>query len=453
MADKTFRAGAAASNITPPLGVSLNGGMSDRAATHIHDELHARCLVLDNGETKLAIVVCDSCVLPRSVLDKAKHLAHSHTGIPLDRMLISATHAHSAPTAAAVFQSVPDAAYLEFLAQRISDGIRRATNNLEPAAIGWGIGNEPTQVFNRRWKMREGVKLVDPFGRTDHVRMNPPAGSADLIEPAGPTDPEIGVLSVRDAQGRPLALLANYSLHYVGGVPGGDVSADYYGAFAARLAQLLASDRVDPPFVGIMSNGTSGNINNVNFRQAGEAQPPYAQIRKVAELTAVEAARVAGSIDYHDWVPLAMREARLRLGRRSTPKDEVARAKFILSQSKGMALEGVEEIYARETVMLNDYPPYIETLLQAIKIGELGIATSPCETFVETGLAIKAESPLKPTFTIELANDYGGYLPTAEHHALGGYETWRARSSFLEVEAEAKVCRTLLELLGEVAKA
>jgi hypothetical protein len=352
-----------------------------------------------------------------------------------------------------VFQSEPDAEYLEFLARRISDGIRRAATNLEPAKVGWGLGSEPTQVFNRRWKMRDGVKLIDPFGRVDHVRMNPPVASPDLIEPSGPIDPQIGVLSVRDAQGRPLALLANYSLHYVGGVPGGDVSADYYGAFAARLAQLMASDRVDPPFVGIMSNGTSGNINNINFRQAAEAQPPYAQIRKVAELTAVEAARVASAIEYHDWVPLAMREAPLRLGRRSTPKDDVARAKFILSQAKGMSLEGVEQIYARETVMLNEYPPYIETLLQAIRIGELGIATSPCETFVETGLAIKSESPLKPTFTIELANDYGGYLPTAEHHALGGYETWRARSSFLEVEAEAKVRRKLLELLNEVAKA
>ena len=117
-----------------------------------------------------------------------------------------------------------------------------------------------------------------------------------------------------------------------------------------------------------------------------------------------------------------------------------------------MALAGVEQIYARETVLLNEYPPYVETIVQAIRIGELGIATSPCETFVETGLAIKAESPLKPTFTIELANDYCGYLPTAEQHALGGYETWRARSSFLEVEAEAKIRRKLLELLGEVAE-
>lgn len=450
MSDKVFKAGAATSNITPPLGISINGGMSDRTATHVHDELHARALVLDDGATRIAIVVCDSCMIPRAILDKAKHLAHSHTGIPLDRMTISATHTHSAPTAGSVFQSDPDPAYLEFLAGRISDAIRRAVNNLQPAKVGWGVGSEPTQVFNRRWKMQPGFKMVDPFGRPDQVRMNPPVASPELVEPAGPIDPEIGVLSVRDAEGRPLALLANYSLHYVGGVPGGDISADYYGAFAARLSELLSSNRLDTPFVAMMTNGTSGNINNINFREAPESRPPYAQIRKVAELCATEAARVAGEIEYRDHAPLAMRQSQLRLGRRSTPKDEVARAKFILSEAKGMELQGVEQIYARETVLLNDYPPYVDTLVQAIRIGELGIATTPCETFVETGLAIKAESPLKPTFTIELANDYRGYLPTAEQHALGGYETWRARSSYLEVEAEAKIRRELLKLLGEV---
>jgi hypothetical protein len=451
MADKLLRAGAATSNITPPLGVSLNGGMADRTAAHVHDELHARSLVLDNGERKLAIVVCDSCMIPQAVLNEARHRAHGFTGIPLDQMLISATHTHTAPTVAGVFQSEPDPEYAKFLIARISDGIRRALNNLAPAKAGWGTGSEPTQVFNRRWKMRDTVKLVDPFGRPDHVRMNPARASSDLVEPAGPTDPEIGVLSLRTADGRPLALLANYSLHYVGGVPDGHVSADYYGAFARRVAELLDADRLDPPFVGIMSNGTSGNINNINFREPGKSQPPYEQIRLVAERTAAEAARVAGSIDYHDAVPLAMREARLRLARRPTPKDEVERARFILAKAKGPVLSGVEEIYARETVLLAEYPPVVETIVQALRIGELGIAASPCETFVETGLAIKAASPLKPTFTIELANDYRGYLPTAEHHQLGGYETWRARSSFLEIDAEAKIRGKILELLAAVS--
>lgn len=453
MADQTLRAGAAASNITPPLGVSLNGSMSDRTATHIHDELHARCLVLDDGATKLAIVVCDSCMMPRSILDEAKHQAHSFTGIPPSQILISATHTHTAPTVTGVFQSEPNEPYAKFLTTRISDGIRRAVNNLEPAEVGWGTGSEPTQVFNRRWKMSDTMKLVDPFGRPDRVRMNPPRASAELVEPAGPIDPQIGVLSVRAADGRPLALLANYSLHYVGGVPGGNVSADYFGVFAERVGQLLSADRLNPPFVGILSNGTSGDINNINFRQPAERREPFAQMRAVAELVATEAARVAGSIEYHRQVPLAMREARLRLGRRGTPKADVERAKFILSKAKGPTLRGTEQIYARETVLLNDYPPVVETILQAVRIGELGIATTPCETFVETGLAIKAESPLQPTFTIELANDYRGYLPTAEQHKLGGYETWRARSSYLEVAAEAKIRKKILELLDEVAQA
>jgi hypothetical protein len=453
MAEDILRAGASTSNITPPLGVSLNGGMSDRAADYVHDELHARSLVLDNGRTKLAIVVCDSCMIPREVLDKAKHLAHGHTGIPLDQITVSATHTHSAPTAGPVFQSDPDPHYLEFLAVRIADGIRRAHHNLQPALVGWGVGRDATQVFNRRWRMKAGTKLENPFGGVDQVRMNPVVGSPDLDEPAGPIDPEVGVLSVRHADGKPLAVLANYSLHYVGGTGGGDISADYYGVFAERVGQLLSATGQDPPFVAMMSNGTSGDINNIDFRHARETQPPYAQIRKVAEVLAVEAVGVAGQIDHRPWVPLAMRQATLRLGRRPTPKDDVARAKYILSQAKGPHLAGVEQIYARETVLLNEYPPVVETLVQAIRIGDLGIATSPCETFVETGLAIKEASPLKPTFTIELANDYRGYLPTAEHHKLGGYETWRARSSYLAVDAEATIRSTLLKLLSEVASA
>jgi neutral ceramidase len=451
MSERVFKAGAATSNITPPLGTSLNGGMQDRLAEHIHDELHARALVLDDGERRLGIVVCDSCMIPRKLLDLAKNLAHGFTSIPLDQMLISATHTHSAPTVAGVFQSEPDSDYMHFLFARIGDAIRRAANNLAPAQIGWATASEPSQVFNRRWKMKPGIPLVDPFGRPDQVKMNPPRASADLDEPAGPTDPEICLLAVRGKDDRPIAVLANYSLHYVGDAPAAHVTADYFGAFADRLQQMLDADRLDPPFVGIMSNGTSGNINNIDFRHAAEQQPPFSQIRRVATLVASAAKSAYERIEWKDWVPLAAKQTRLRLGRKPTPKEDIDRAKFILSQAKNGVLESVEQIYARETVLLADYPPVVDTLVQAFRIGELGIAASPCETFVETGLAIKAESPLKPTFTISLANDYCGYLPTAEHHKLGGYETWRARSSFLNEESEAMIRGKLLELLKDLA--
>ena len=132
--------------------------------------------------------------------------------------------------------------------------------------------------------------------------------------------------------------------------------------------------------------------------------------------------------------------------------EDIARAKALLKKAGPGPYRKREDIYARETMLLSKYPQTVRVKLQAIRIGNLGIVSSPCETFVETGLAIKQQSPLKPTFTIELANGYNGYLPTPEHHKLGGYETWRARSSYLAVDAEPKIRRTLLELLKQVAK-
>lgn len=446
-----FRAGAATSNITPPLGISINGGMSDRAATHIHDELHARCIVLDDGDRRLGFVVCDSCMIPRAVHEAAKHLAHSHLDLPPDHITISATHTHSAATVAGVFQSEPDRDYTDFMVERISDGLRRAANNLEPARVAWGVAEEPTEVFNRRWKMKSGTIPADPFGRSnDRAQMNPPRGSENLIEPAGPIDPQIVFLSIQATDGRPLALLANYSLHYVGGTGAGHISGDYFAMFAKAIARGLKADGLETPFVAAMSNGTSGNINNIDFRATAESQPPYAQMRHVAGKVANRVLMAMNSLEYQDHVQLDTRQASLELGRRLPTPAEVARAETILADADGMNLRTREQIYARETMLMKDLPPTKETVVQAIRIGDLGICTTPCETFVETGLALKEASGLKPTFVISLANDYAGYLPTEEHHRLGGYETWRARSSYLTPDSEAKIRGQLLELLSQL---
>lgn len=450
-AKKVFRAGAYAMDITPQkFPVSVNGGMEDRQANGATDRLHARCLVLDDGTTRLAIAVCDSCMIPRDILDEAKRRASQATGIPIDRMLVSATHTHTAPTVAGVFQSDPDADYVQYLTAKIADGITQAHANLAPAQIGWGVGQDPTQVFNRRWRMKPGTILPDPFGRSDDkVKMNPGYQNPGLGEPAGPIDPDVSILSVRTPAGRPIALLANYSLHYVGGLQ--PLSADYFGAFAEQIAALLEVGDANPPFVGIMSNGTSGDINNANFAgPSPTGRRPGEQIRLVADSVAKAALAAYRRVEHRDWIPLAMAEREIELGVRLPSPDDVARAKEIVAAAK-KGLKTQPEIYARETVLLADHPPTVKLKLQAIRVGELGVAAIPCEVFVEIGLKIKKESPLKPTFTIELANGYNGYLPTPEQHRLGGYETWRARSSYLAVDASPKITATVLELLRTVA--
>ena len=420
------------------VGVSINGGFGDHKATNIHDELHARCLVLDNAETRIGIVVVDSCMVPREIFDDAKRIIEKETGLPADHLLMSATHTHSAAASTPIFQSDPDPEYQQFLTRRIADGVRRAIANMAPARIAWGSGNVPNEVFNRRWKMK--TVPPNPFcGTNDQVKTNPTIGDPNLTEPAGPTDPQVCFISVQRTNGQPLALLANYSLHYVGGIGSGVISADYYGAFADRLQELLGADREDPPFVAIMSNGTSGNINNIDFRGSQPKEPPFGRIRIVANDVALEVARVCKSLEYRDWVPLNVKQTEIRLGVRRPMEEEIERAKRILSEAKGPQLRSGEEVYARETVLINDYPVHVQSILQAVRIGDLAIAAIPCEVFVEIGLEIKEKSPFQPTFTISLANGYNGYLPTVEHHRLGGYETWRARSSYLEVEAAPKI--------------
>src|SRR5262249_21135911 len=133
---RSFRAGAATSNISPWLGLSINGGMHDNKVQHVHDELHARALVLDDGKTRLAFVVCDSCMIAREIVDDAKRQIQERSGIAPDHVLISATHSHSCPASTEAFQSDPDESYRRFLATRIADAVRRSVNNLSPARIG-----------------------------------------------------------------------------------------------------------------------------------------------------------------------------------------------------------------------------------------------------------------------------------------------------------------------------
>jgi hypothetical protein len=452
-APRPLSAGAATSNITPPLGEMIVGNWTPIPATHVHDELYARCLVLDDGRTRVAIVVADNVGIPRRVLDEAKRLARARSGIAVDRILIASTHTHSATTARGSERydpAEPLDGYQTFLAGRVADGIQRAVNNLEPARVGWGRGSLPQQVFNRRWFMKPGADLNNPFGGSDKVRMNPPVASPNLVKPAGPTDPDIGFLAVSSTSGRPIALLANYSLHYVGGVPNGHVSADYFGAFARRMARLLEHDGQTPPFVPMLSNGTSGDVNNIDVRGGQKRLPDYVRMELVANQVAAEVFKAMQGIEYRDTVPLEMIQRELTLETRRPTPPLMDWARQILARPEGArAGHPRETIYAERTLRMAEMPPRIDVPLQALRIGDLALVTIPFETFAEMGLELKAKSPFPATFAMSIANGAYGYLPTVAQHEVGGYETWLGTNQ-VEVHAAPRIVETLLEMLTQL---
>lgn len=469
-ADPVFRAGAAVSDITPQKWpVDLVGNFFPRPATHAWDPLSARALVLDDSKTKIAFVVVDSCYCPRSLYDEAKTRLSRLTGIATDHMLMAATHTHSAPRSKDRHDWKADPEYVEHVTRGIVSAVQQADANLAQAEIGFGTAQLPEEVFNRRWFMQPvaGAMPPSPFGETtDQVRMNPPRGREVLDRPAGPTDPEISFLAVRTPEGRPLALLANYSLHYVGGVPGGGVSADYFGEFARQMEMrlfpvikdgtesvILIGQREEPlrdtlpPFVGILSNGTSGDINNISFLEPRPDAKPFERIGIVASRVADRVAESLGKVEYKTWVPLGMAQSEMTIKVRRPTGFQLAQSRKILAEKDDSKLpHRFSRTYAGWAVELHEHPGTEDIIVQAIRIGDVGVTSIPCETFVEIGLRLKADSPFKNTFTIELANGHYGYLPTPRQHRLGGYETWLGSGS-LEEEASVKIEERLLELL------
>ena len=446
--NKSFRAGAFAIDITPTkLPVPISGGILPRLTSNVTDPLHARCLVLDDGQGQIAITIVDSLLISREQADAAKQLANQTTGIPTNRMLIAATHTHSAPAVMAAHATDPDEGYADYMVVQIAKGIARAQANLRAARIGWAMGNDEKNVFCRRYLMKPGTAATNPFSGTanDRAQMNPGHKNPNKIKRTGLADTDVPVLSVQTMDGQPIALLSNYSTHYVGAPP---ISADYFGVFCEKIAQKIGAENVSPPFVAMLSNGTSGDANCLDFeRSSGRKYDRFT----VAEDVAQAASEAYETIKYHDWVPLVMVERELSLGVRMPSEDEVAKAKEVLAKLEDGRPKNIVQSYARETVLLSQTAPTREFVLQAIRIGELGITALPVEAFGSTGLDIKRRSPLKPTFNIDLANGYFGYLPPPDQHKLGGYTTWRARTSMLEVGAEPKVVATVLELLKEAA--
>ncbi len=442
-----FRAGAFAVDITPQeFPVVVNGNFFPAIAERARDPLHARCLVLDDGRTRAAICIVDTCLIPRELADAAKARVERQVGIPGSRILIAATHTHSAPSLMEALGSEADPRYPPFLVERIAEGFRNAAANLAPAKVGWAVAKAPDHTHCRTWIRRPDRMEVDPFGeRSVRCNMHPGHQNPDAIGPSGPKDPDLSLLSVRSIDGRPIALLANYSMHYFGdGVA--PVSADYFGAFAEKIRDLIGAREGEPPFVGIMSQGTSGDQMWMDYDK------PRRRISM--EDYAGELARIAfdawKGIEHGDGVSIAMADRDLPLAVRLPDPKRLAWARETVKAMEGRTPKTLPEIYAKEQLWLVEHP-LRSVKLQAIRIGGLGIAAISAEVFALSGLKIKARSPLDPTFTIELANGADGYIPPPELHRLGGYNTWACRTACLEAEAEPKIVEGVLELLEEVA--
>lgn len=433
-------------DITPETFPAIvNGGMLSRSITKVKTRLNARAIALSNDRESVVIVVVDSCMLPRPLLDEIKSEAAERYAIRHDHILISATHCHSAPSCMGALGTDEDPNYIPQLKRQVVELIGSVLTGLVPAEVGYGSVNAAEFTALRRWIRRPDRIALDPFGNpTVRANMHAAGNWDDVTGPSGPEDPELSLFVVRSQQGKPIGVLANFSMHYFGD---SDISADYFGLFCEELCGQIGADE---NCVAIMSHGCSGDIWKRDYALPTDKRGDDQGIADYAKELAQRAIQAYQSVEYSRDVPIEMLETRMSLRYRTPDLQRLEWAKRIVENMDGGAPSTTTEVYAREQILLDERQS-TEVVLQGLRIGDIAIATTPNETYAISGLKIKAASPFKHTMVIELANGGDGYIPPPEQHLLGGYNTWAARSAGLEIEAEPKIIEGAIVLLEKLA--
>ena len=455
-----LRVGVAAVKITPPTGTPMAGYYSERGSQGVLDDLHAKAAVLDDGKTNMAIVVCDLIGMPRSVVIEARRLIAEKTGIPADRVMISATHTHTGP------MDVGDTAiddlvtggsklsqeYAQQLPKWIAQAVGEAYERRVPARISYGCENEPKLSFIRRFWMQDGT-----------VGWNPGKLNPQIIRPIGVVDPQVNVVYVETTGQKPLApaeqmaadgshraeksdqqpllTYVNFALHLdtTGGVL---VSADFPATLARRLADYRGSEMMT-----IFANGTCGNINHLNVNWAQPQTSPK-EAQRLGTILAAAVLKSFMNLKSVEEVSLRVRTEVVPLPLAKFTDEELRQAREITAR-RGADTPFLEQVkaYRIMDVAAREGKP-IEIDVQVMTLGrEIAWVALPGEVFVELGLSIKAASPFRQTNVVELANGASHYVPHRSAYAEGQYEVVSTR--YAEGAGELLVT-TAIRLLSEL---
>lgn len=422
--------GFAQTDITPAVGAVIPGGFKKRISTGIHDPLHATACVIDNGENTVAIVSVDALSLRRRVVVSARSLVQSCGGIPAENILLASTHTHCGGPIANVFECEADESYCQFVADKIAEAITKAFESSVEAQIGFAVGHENRVAFNRRFVMKDG-----------HHQTHPGKGNPNIVRPAGPIDPDVGIIAFKSKDETMLGFVVNFACHCT--VMGGtEFSADYPFYLSQTLRHQFGNRCLT-----VFLQGASGDVTQVANTLPRELEFGEKWARRIGMRLGGEVVKAVSFADFVEDARLQVANCNIRLARRRVPEWMVEQARQTISDESA---PDVERIYAREILLLAEEVkerPFVDAEVQVLAIGQWAIVAIPGELFCQLGLDIKGSSPFPVTLIATCSNGMVGYLPTIDAFKGGGYEVRLARSSQLVPEAGNQLVGAALQLL------
>jgi neutral ceramidase len=436
------KAGFAERDISPEIGMERPGGYGKGYHQAFHDPCKARAAVFDDGEKVVALVGLDALIVREPQVAEARRRISEATGIVPEAVLIGASHSHSSGPTGMVLpgeydhadasvqelayeqSSMADPEYLETMVAGIAEAVIEAYESRAELSLGFGRGEEGSISFNRRWRMQNGLTYTHPR-----------PGNPGMVEPAGPIDPEVGVIGAWDGEGRLVGCVVNFACHATTSPPG--ISAN----FPWGLEKVLRGTFGDEVVV-VFLNGNSGDVTQVDNASPIRPTSGADAAMQVGGAIGAEAVKVLLGLKARlgSKAKVDHRVRVLEIPRRPPSAERLARSREMVAEKPTQASAIHDWIWAKEIVMLQaliDKEPVAPVEVQVVQVGPAVFVSNPAEYFCEFGLQQKAASPFPFTWPVSLANGCVGYVPTSEAMGPsgGGYETRLTSYSNLVPEA------------------
>lgn len=379
-----LRAAVVKADITPSKPQWLRGYQA-RQSTGVHDRLYHRVVAMDNGQTRFVLISTDTCLISPALYDEVALALHHDVRITRRQFWWATTHTHSAPGLAppaldSVFmpgryKHEQNTEYTAMAKAKLLQAVRDAVSKLEPARLGVGWGMSLANM-NRRARDLDG-----------HTSLG--------LNPDGAMDRQIGLIRLDKADGKPLVLIANYSMH--GTVLGGQnlqITADAPGEVAEYVEQEIGAPM-------LYMNGAAGNLAPIYTTQPNFQKGHLSQFRVLLGNRILEA---------NQCIESTTASVALRLGEEIVETPRKAGLAWIPDLSKYIRVTSTGTTMVRLPVRfleIND---------------DIVVWSLPVELFCEISMHIRNESSYPYTFYFGYCNGWLGYFPTEVAFKYGGYE-------------------------------
>jgi len=420
---KKVTVSAASAEIKVDKSMVIGGGIHPWFAREQEGKIRASTVIVEKDYVKISITSCDVLALTRDILDDAARKIEVEFGIPLNNILIAATHTHHAPTTVSVHGYKREEEFCKRVKDAILASVERAEENLvkngEDNMYFW-LGIESTIGQNSRLLLSDGT--IYWVGPRD-----------DALRPTGPVDPELPVIAFKGKEGNLKALIFNHSTHNIGSRKPFSCSPGFYGLAAQELEGEVGGTVIFLP-------GAFGSTHNLTLSTDEMIHRLKSAIK--------EALSLARLMEVQDIISVKQ-EFDYRIRRFNEEEEDIAVSQYCMKRANNP--EAIIEVFRKMRRDLSKFQgEKRRSWLQVMLLGDIALIGVPGELFTKLGLLIKRLSPFRYTYVVSLANDYIGYIPDNEAFKLGGYQTWTGFHSYVERGTGEYIVEKSIEILSSL---